>query len=112
MCEAAACGLPVVAPRNTAHAELLDDSTAFLFDPEGTAPWPGTQSVSPWYEGVHFSVLGERSRKQLAEQLRRARHDRAEAEARGGRFCDLVRSRYTWDRSAAHAVERLLEIAS
>jgi glycosyltransferase involved in cell wall biosynthesis len=111
MCEAGACGLPVIAPRNTAHAEILDDSTAFMFDAEGSALWPGLQTVSPWYQGVEFSVLGNRSRAQLVEQLRRVRTDRQEVENRAGRFCDLVRSKYTWDRSAAHVVERLLEIS-
>lgn len=111
MCEAAACGLPVIAPRNSAHAEILDDSTAFMFDTEGSAVWPGTQTVSPWYQGVEFSVLGQRSRTQLVEQLRRVRTDRAEVENRAGRLCDLVRSKYTWDRAAAHVVERLLEIS-
>lgn len=112
MCEAAACGLPVVAPRNSAHAELLDDATAFMFDAEGTAVWEGGQKVSPWYDGVKFCVLGARSKAQLVEQLRRVRNDREAAADRAGRFCDLVRSKYTWDRAAAHVVERLLEITA
>lgn len=112
MCEAAACGLPVVAPRNSAHAELLDDSTAFMFDTEGTAVWESGQTVSPWYEGVKFSVFGPRSKAQLVEQLRRVRTDRGAVADRAGRLCDLVRSRYTWDRAAAHVVERLLEITA
>jgi glycosyltransferase involved in cell wall biosynthesis len=112
MCEAAACGLPVVAPRNSAHAELLDDTTAFMFDTEGTAVWEDGQKVSPWYKGVKFSVLGARSKAQLVEQLRRVRTDREAAANRAARFCDLVRSKYTWDRAAAHVVERLLEITA
>lgn len=112
MCEAAACGLPVIAPRNSAHAELLDDTTAFLYDTEGMAPWQGGQKVSPWYEGVLFSVLGDKSSAQLVEQLRRVRADREEAATRGGRFCDLVRSKHTWDRAAGHVVERLLKITA
>lgn len=112
MCEAAACGLPVVAPRNTAHAELLDDSTAFMFDAEGFAVWEGGQKVSPWYEGAQFSLLGKRSRAQLTEQLLRVRSDRREAAARAVRFGDIVRSKHTWDRAAGHVVERLLEITA
>jgi glycosyltransferase involved in cell wall biosynthesis len=112
MCEAAACGLPVVAPRNTAHAELLDDATGFLFDTEGNAPWASGQSVSPWYENMAFSVLGERSRAHLAEQMRRVMAGGPEVSERAARFTDLVRSRYTWDRAAARVVERLLEITA
>lgn len=112
MCEAAACGLPVIAPRNTAHAEILADDTAFLFDTEGAAPWPGAEKVSPWYKDVLFSALGDRSRAQLVELLRMVRYDREAAENRGSRFCDLVRSKHTWDRSAARVVERLLEITA
>lgn len=112
MCEAAACGLPVIAPRNTAHAEILDDSTAFLFDTEGSAVWQGSQQVSPWYEGVQFSVLGKRSRAQLVEHLRRVRAGGEEVSRRASTFCDVVRSKYTWDRAAAHVVERLLEITA
>jgi len=112
MCEAAACGLPVIAPRNTAHAEILDDTTAFMFDTEGTEVWTGGQRVSPWYEGVQFSALGPRSRAQLVEQLRLVRAGGVAVEERASRFCDLVRSKYTWDRAAAHVVERLLEITA
>jgi hypothetical protein len=112
MCEAAACGLPVVAPRNSAHLEILDDSTAFMFDTEGIELWGGGQKVSPWYEGVQFSKMGQQSRKQLSEQLRQVRADRTETSDRGGKFCDLVRSKYTWDRAAAHVVERLLAITA
>lgn len=110
MCEAAACGLPVIAPRNTAHEELLDESTGYLFDTEGEAPWPGAQSVSPWYEGQTFSVLGERSVEHLATLLKKVREDRTDVAERAGRFCDQVRSKHTWDRAAAHVVERILEI--
>jgi len=111
MCEAAACGLPVVAPRNSAHQELLSDETGFLFDTEGFAPWTNGQSISPWYENMAFSVLGARSRAHLTEQLVRVRADREERDRRASAFCDEVRSRLTWDRAAAHAVERILEIA-
>ncbi len=112
MCEAAACGKPVIAPRNTAHEELLDDSTGFLIDTDGYAPWVDGQKVSPWYEGMGFSVMGERSTAHLTELLRRVRNDRQEREARAAAFCDKVRSRYTWDRAAAHVVERLLEVTA
>jgi glycosyltransferase involved in cell wall biosynthesis len=112
MCEASACGLPIVAPRNTAHAELLDDSTAYLFDTEGTAVWTQGQKVSPWYEGATFSVFGKKSHEQLVAQLREVRAGGMAVEERASKFCDLVRSKYTWDRAAAHVVERLLDITA
>jgi glycosyltransferase involved in cell wall biosynthesis len=112
MCEAAACGLPVIAPRNTAHAEILDDSTGYLFDTEGTAVWEQGQKVSPWYDGATFSVFGKRSHAELVQHLRTVRAGGVQVEERAAKFCDQVRSKHTWDRAAAHVVERLLEITA
>jgi hypothetical protein len=110
MMEAAGCGLPVIAPRNTSHLELLDDDTAFLFDCEGFAPFEGAESVSKWYEGQDFAVFGKRSHRQLVEQLRRVRKD-PEAPIIAARFANRVRTRWTWEAAAARAAERLLELA-
>jgi glycosyltransferase involved in cell wall biosynthesis len=108
LCEAAACGIPVIAGRHSAHAELLSGETAFLFDHEGYASVPGSETVCPWYEGQPFARFGERSVRDLADLLRTAKSDRATAMGKAAKLGTLIRTRYSWDASAK-VVRELLD---
>lgn len=106
--EAAAVGLPVVVPRNSAHPDVFGDA-AFMFDPDGTAPCPEVAPVSPWYVGMEFSKFGSKSKKELGEILK--------AVHRGGpgilERTQQVRKRatsMTWDVAAAQVVQRLIDV--
>lgn len=107
--EAAACGLPVICPRNTTHEEVVGRD-AFFFDPEGTATAPGAEKVSPWYEGMPFSAFGRRSRGQLVELLRHVRQDSIGVRETASRLKKRVRESLTWDRAATLVSRRLLEV--
>lgn len=109
VCEAAACGLPVIAPRNTTHEEVIGKD-GFFFEPEGTSIIPGTGNISPWYEGMKFSAFGRKSRSSLAELLRYVRNENLDVRLRAKRLQERMRSRLTWDRSSEIAVKRLLEL--
>jgi glycosyltransferase involved in cell wall biosynthesis len=109
VCEAAACGLPVIAPRNTTHEEVLGKD-AFLFDPEGYAVIPGTESVSLWYNGMKFSVFGRKSKAALIELLRHVRKNGSDVRSRAKSLKERMRSKMTWDHSASIATKRLLEM--
>ncbi len=64
--EAAACGVPVIAPRHTAHLDYLHDSNATLFDPEGWEPIDRSGEFCPWYEGQSFAKYGPDSIREIA----------------------------------------------
>lgn len=108
--EAAACGLPVIAPRHTAHLDYLDDSNAFLFDPEGCAPIEGAEHICAWYKDQPFFSFGPKSREQLVAHLRQVKENYKLARERATRLMETIRERYNWDRSASAACQRLLEI--
>lgn len=112
MVEAAACGLPVVVPRNTAHLDLVDDTCAFIIEPEGYAAYPGAKEICPWYEDAPFSMFGKKSHVQLVETLREVRQHYAASLARGLKFTDKVRAQYNWDASAATFLNRFYEFIS
>lgn len=110
MCEAAACGLPVIIPRNTTHPEVSGgEDCAFLFDPEGLGPCPSAEAVSPWYKGMPFSVFGKRSRGQLVGLLRHVERDRADAQRKASRFRHRVITELAWESGAETITRRLLE---
>jgi glycosyltransferase involved in cell wall biosynthesis len=101
LCEAAACGLPVIAGRHSAHAELFTDDCAYFFEPDGYEPVRGAESISPWFEDQRFAHFGDCSIKQLAGQLRNVKDHRAQAFERGARASERMRTRYSWSHAAA-----------
>lgn len=107
MCEMAACGKPVIVPRNTAHTDLVNDTNAFLFDPEGFAPYPNAEALCPWYDGMLFSKFGNRSKEQLVSIMRAVRKNYSAAMERAQRFTGKVRTLYTWDNSANVVLDKL-----
>jgi glycosyltransferase involved in cell wall biosynthesis len=108
--EAAAVGLPVIAPRTSVHPELMPEGHGFFFDADGSRVFPGASKVSPWFEGVHFPDYGPASRRQLVDVLRRVRSDYASASDMGRKYGQLVRSQYTWEASARNVVEQIRRI--
>lgn len=110
MMEAAACGLPVVVGRHTAHLDLVDDKHGYLFDTEGQTESPEGSSISRWYDGVPFAQYGCRSHAQLVRFLRTIRGGAPDVKEKAARYKDKVRTHYTWDRAASLVTERLLEL--
>lgn len=104
-CEAGACGLPLILPRNSCHTELFE-GLAPLFDMEGSAPYPEADTVSPFYKEMPFPIMGRRSVDQLAEMMREAR------KGRGGpadtELSRIIRTERTWAAASSHVAERLL----
>jgi glycosyltransferase involved in cell wall biosynthesis len=107
LCEAAACGLPVIAGRHSAHHELLSDKVAYLFDPDGYAPIADSKRICPWYEGQAFATFGRSSRDQLIALLRDVYTHDSNAREKGALASEMIRSRYTWDHSASNVLARL-----
>jgi len=107
LCEAAACGVPVIAGRHSAHSDILDDTNAFLFDPEGYAPVLGSEKVCLWYENQSFARFGKRSIDHLISLLREVKESYSNACSTARRASELIRSRFTWDLSAMRALENI-----
>lgn len=107
--EAACVGLPVIAPRSTSHPDLFKDG-AWYFDPEGYAPRPGAEQISPWFKGMPFSTYGEKSISRLTEILREVKSGGAEVKKKALGLRNRISSEYTWDSAASRISERLLRI--
>lgn len=112
MVEAAACGLPVIVPRNTAHIDITDDTCAFLIDNEGYAPYPGSENICQWYDGMPFSVFGRKSHAQLVSVLREIRNHYSSSLIRGIRFMEKIRSGYSWDKASEVFIQRFFEFSA
>jgi len=108
-CEAAACGLPIILPRNSCHEEVFLDG-ALYFDAEGCAPVPGAESISPWYAGVPFSVFGRKSIRQLSSLLQEVRRRTPDSIRTASRGREIMITERTWNRAAEAVCRRLLEL--
>lgn len=109
MCEAAACGLPVIAPRSSCHSDVAG-ADALLFDHEGWESIVGADKISPWYDNMAFPIYGKRSHEHLVEHLRATRRGTPEVRARAARFQNRLRTETTWDHAARKVAERLVEV--
>jgi glycosyltransferase involved in cell wall biosynthesis len=108
--EAASAGLPVIAPNAFAHLDFLSEGNSSLFQPHGFAPYPGAESVSPWYEGMDFPVYDAASRRELTELFLSVKHEYAKAVEKGVNLTELVREKYTWNHTAERVTNRLTDI--
>lgn len=105
--EAAACGLPVIAPRTSVHPELIPESCALFFDADGRRAFEGAKRVSPWFDKIEFPDYGPMSHRQLVDILRKAKSEYSAVSAMGRRYMNLVRSRYTWGIAAKNIADRI-----
>lgn len=109
LCEAAATGLPVICPRNTTHSEVAGND-AFFFDDEGQGVFNGSESVSPWYKGVPFSVFGKKSHAELVELLRVVRENREGVSVKAAGLRQKMFTEWSWNTAAELMAHRLLEV--
>lgn len=112
LCEAAACGLPVIAPRTSVHPEIIPKGCGFFFDSDRTRIFKGVGDVSKWFEGIAFPDYGKKSRRQLVEALKLIKKERASSAEVGKRYEQLVRSKYTWVLAAKKVATRISEICA
>lgn len=108
-CEAAACGIPVIVPENTSHAEVVG-SAGWTFPVEGFAASAEAKKVSMWYEGMPFAVFGKKSISGLAEAMETVLAGGQEVELRRNRLLYEMQTRWTWDHAADKVISRLLEV--
>jgi glycosyltransferase involved in cell wall biosynthesis len=107
--EASACGLPVIVPRHTSHPEVAGDD-AFMFHCDGSGELSGSESISKWYKGMPFPILGKRSKKELTELLKFVASDDPEVMVKANTVRERTISKWSWDNTAAIVAKRLLEI--
>lgn len=105
--EAAACGLPVIAPRTSVHPELVPSGCGLFFDQDEYKVFPEAKKISPWFDGIPFPEYGPNAKRTLVEILRTVKKEYAVAQVMGKRYSGYVRSKYTWGTSARLIGDRL-----
>lgn len=110
-CEAAACGLPVICPDNTAHPEVVGDD-GWLFRSEGDSLYRGSESVHEWYKNVPFAKFGKKSFGDLVEFLRVVRKGGRRVEEKARKLRLKMMTELNWDNAAREVSNRLIELQS
>lgn len=109
--EAAACGLPVVAPLAFSHHDFLSEENSFLFEPDGVMMIPGAEKISPWYKDQLFTNYEEKSMKKLSFLMKEAFEKEGVAREKASKLRELILSKYTWDIAASKAADLILRNA-
>lgn len=109
VCEAAACGLPVICPEATSHPEVVGGD-ALMFHAEGSTLYHGSESVHEWYKDMPFTNFGKKSHDELVDHLRTVHAGGEAVQARAAALRQRVTSLWTWDNAATQVARRLLEL--
>lgn len=112
LCEAAACGLPVIAPRTSVHPELIPSGYGLFFDQDEYQVLPEARKISAWFNGIPFPHYGENAKRTLVEIFKTMRKEYSTAQVMGKRYSGYVRSKYTWGTSARMIGDRLRAIST
>jgi glycosyltransferase involved in cell wall biosynthesis len=111
MCEAAACGLPVISSRWSGQTDFLDDDNSYLVDVDGFSQGdPRLSWVSYFYEGAEFPTFGPPAVEQTRHFMRRAFENQDEASAKAARLHKKVVEEYDWPVCVDKMYETLKQI--
>lgn len=108
--EAAACGIPVIAPRTSVHPELIPAGHGLLFDADGYKVFKEGKRYSKWFDGIPFPDYGYQAKRTLVDLLRGMKKNYTDMIQMGKNYSSHIRSRYTWGSSARMVSERLREL--
>lgn len=107
LCEAAACGLPIIAPRTSAHTEIMPPEYGYFFDADGYNAVRDSKAVSPWFDGMLFADYGATSSKTLIHQMQTVVKNYEAARTLGMSYSVYMRSKYTWSSTARLIHDRI-----
>jgi len=108
--EAAACGLPVIAPNAFSHHEFLTEENSFLFSPDGLKQIPESNKISEWYKDQLFAHYDTPSITELTRLLKLVKSDKALREKKADIFGMDISMKYSWEEVAHQFVSRIIEI--
>jgi len=96
-CEAAACGLPVIASRYSGQTDFLDDENSYLVDVDGfQVADKGIAWISYFYEGQEFPILGPKAVEQTRAHMRSVFEDPELAQKKADLLRNKIVKEYDW----------------
>ena len=110
--EAGACGIPLIVTRCGGQLDYVDDNNSFLVDIEGYDI--GSQeirSLSSYYEGQTFAVLGDEAVNQTRKYMRMVYNEDPIVKEKANKLYEDVHKNYSWDNLANKIHNRLKEIS-
>ena len=111
--EAGACGIPVVATRCTAQSSYLDDSVAYMIDPDGyEISKAGVGSLAKWcryYEDQQFPTFKNKSLTTLKKTMRSLYEGDSKAKKKTEAMLRMIKSSFTWDHTVDTVISLLRE---
>jgi glycosyltransferase involved in cell wall biosynthesis len=108
--EAAACGLPVIAPKAFSHHEFLSEENSFMFSHDGLKQIPESFKISEWYRDQLFVNYEAPAISKLAIMMDLVKRDAELRKYRADIFRKEILSKYTWDKVASQFTDRIIEI--
>jgi glycosyltransferase involved in cell wall biosynthesis len=117
ICEAAACGLPVITTNCGAQTDYLTQENSFLVDPDEYAvsslnsvgELSKMAKISHYYEDQEFPIFGGGSIRSLRQHMRYVYENKEESKLRAEKLRSELMRKYTWRKAVDAAYVRLRE---
>jgi len=110
-CEAAACGLPVIASRYSAHTDFLDDENSYLVDVDGFRSAEKELAwISQFYENAEFPIFGPKAVEQTRALMRYVFEHQDEAKEKAERLHRRIMTEYTWDAVVPQMYNKIVQV--
>jgi glycosyltransferase involved in cell wall biosynthesis len=108
VCEAGACGIPVISTYNSAMMEYLEEDTAFLVHTDELEKADERLTrITTFYQGQLFPKLGEKAIVDVRRHMRTVYSSPAEVKEKADRFRRKILENYTWDICAEKVASQL-----
>lgn len=125
--EAAACGVPIIAPNHSAFADYMNNDRGFIIETDGyencghlvwengSAKYIGdnpewTIWITEAFADQSFPIFGERAFNQTAELMRFVYENTDIAKSKADKMKKYVNDNYTWDKCIDRLANRLNDI--
>ena len=115
-CEAAACGLPIIASNCSGQTDYLTKNNSFLVDPDGYSKASVNGNMSRlakhcrFYEEQVFPEFKRPAIEQTKQHMRYVYENYIKAKAKALELTKKIHREYSWDDAVDRIYERIVEI--
>lgn len=116
ICEAAACGLPIISTNCSGQTDYLTNENSFLVDPDGYQKASINGNLSRlakhchFYDNQSFPDFGRDALEQAKQHMRYVYTNYVEAKVKARKLTETIHNEYSWDEAVNKIFDRIKDM--